>query len=136
MLVSTYIPPNVELETVPVLKALARATRALPVLKGRAATIPNQSILRNIWLRQRCEASETSQREAIRALIQNVALQLVLVRSASLRGSSLLDTGNAASPPPEVPAQSSTQHVSGAAPLANARTRMAPSCKSGIHEHL
>ena len=49
MLKPTYIipplPPAVDLETVPVLKALAAANRALAELKGRAATIPNQGIL-------------------------------------------------------------------------------------------
>ena len=49
MLKSTYaipaLPPSVDLESVPVLKALATANRALAELKGRAATIPNQGIL-------------------------------------------------------------------------------------------
>jgi hypothetical protein len=49
MFMPTYIipglPPPVALETVPVLKALAAANRALAELKGRAATIPNQGIL-------------------------------------------------------------------------------------------
>jgi hypothetical protein len=36
------LPPPVELETIAVLKALARANRALAELKGRAATIPNR----------------------------------------------------------------------------------------------
>jgi hypothetical protein len=35
------LPPPVELETIAVLKALARANRALVELKGSAATIPN-----------------------------------------------------------------------------------------------
>ncbi|WP_242011632.1 hypothetical protein [Acetobacter fallax] len=39
------LPPQVDLETVPVLRALAEANRALAELKGRAATIPNQGIL-------------------------------------------------------------------------------------------
>jgi hypothetical protein len=33
----------VSLDTVPVLKALAKASRSLAELKGRAATIPNQA---------------------------------------------------------------------------------------------
>ena len=49
MLRPTYIlpdlPPPVDLETVPVLKALAGANRSLAELKGRAATIPNPRIL-------------------------------------------------------------------------------------------
>jgi hypothetical protein len=36
------LPPPVELETIAVLKALARANRALAELKGHAATIPNR----------------------------------------------------------------------------------------------
>lgn len=61
MLVPSYIPlelpPPVELETVPVLKALARATRALAELKGRAATIPNQGILIDTLALQEAKAS-------------------------------------------------------------------------------
>ena len=49
MLTPTYViptlPPKVNLETIPVLKALAVANRALAELKGRAATIPNPGIL-------------------------------------------------------------------------------------------
>jgi len=49
MLTATYnptpLPPSVQLETVPVLKALNRASRALADLKGQARTIPNQGIL-------------------------------------------------------------------------------------------
>jgi len=49
MLRPTYIlptlPPAVSLETVPVLKVLNRASRALADLKGQARTIPNQGIL-------------------------------------------------------------------------------------------
>jgi len=37
------LPPPIELETVAVLKALARANRTLAELKGRAAVIPNQA---------------------------------------------------------------------------------------------
>lgn len=49
MLMPTYVlpslPPDTVIETVPVLKALPRASRALAVLKGQARTIPNQGIL-------------------------------------------------------------------------------------------
>ena len=41
------LPPNVELETVPVLKQLARSNRSLAELKGYASTIPNKHILLN-----------------------------------------------------------------------------------------
>ena len=34
-------PPATELETVPVLKALNRASRALATLRGQAGSIPN-----------------------------------------------------------------------------------------------
>jgi Fic family protein len=51
------LPPAVELETVPVLKALARANRALAELKGRAATIPNQGILIETLSLQEAKAS-------------------------------------------------------------------------------
>ncbi len=39
------LPPNVDLETKPILKAVARANRHLAELKGHAATIPNPGIL-------------------------------------------------------------------------------------------
>nr|WP_221238553.1 Fic family protein [Roseospira visakhapatnamensis] len=51
------MPPAVDLETVPVLKALARANRALAELKGRAATIPNQAILIDTLALQEAKAS-------------------------------------------------------------------------------
>lgn len=51
------LPPPVNLETVPVLKALAKANRALAELKGRAATIPNQGILIDTLTLQEAKAS-------------------------------------------------------------------------------
>jgi hypothetical protein len=49
MLKPTYaipaLPPEAEIETVPVLKALARASRALADLKGQAKTIPNSHMM-------------------------------------------------------------------------------------------
>lgn len=61
MLKPTYevplLPPAVVLETIPVLKALARANRALAELKGRAAAIPNQGILIDTLALQEAKAS-------------------------------------------------------------------------------
>jgi len=61
MLRPTYIlpslPPLVSLETVPVLKALNRASRALADLKGQARTIPNQGILIDTLALQEAKAS-------------------------------------------------------------------------------
>ncbi len=61
MLTLTYIikplPPSVDLETIPVLRALAAANRALAELKGRAATIPNQGILIDTLALQEAKAS-------------------------------------------------------------------------------
>lgn len=61
MLKPTYdiqpLPPSVDFDTVPILKALARANRALAELKGRAATIPNQSILIDTLALQEAKAS-------------------------------------------------------------------------------
>ncbi len=51
------LPPQVDLETVAVLKALAKANRALAELKGRAATIPNQGILIDTLALQEAKAS-------------------------------------------------------------------------------
>lgn len=61
MLRPTYVlpplPPQVTLETVPVLKALNRASRALADLKGQARTIPNQGILIDTLALQEAKAS-------------------------------------------------------------------------------
>ena len=61
MLKPTYsipdLPPPVVLETVPVLKALASASRALANLKGQARTIPNQGILIDTLALQEAKAS-------------------------------------------------------------------------------
>lgn len=61
MLKPTYdikpLPPSVDLDTIPILKALAKANRALAELKGRAATIPNQSILIDTLALQEAKAS-------------------------------------------------------------------------------
>jgi len=51
------LPPAVNLDTVPVLKALAKANRVLAELKGRAATIPNPSILIDTLALQEAMAS-------------------------------------------------------------------------------
>lgn len=51
------LPPTANLDTVPVLKALAKANRALAELKGRAATIPNQGILIDTLALQEAKAS-------------------------------------------------------------------------------
>lgn len=61
MLTPTYkiipLPPVTDFDTVPVLKALARANRALAELKGRAASIPNQTILIDTLALQEAKAS-------------------------------------------------------------------------------
>jgi Fic family protein len=61
MLKSTYklpeLPPPSQLETIPVLKALAAANRALAELKGQANTIPNQGILIDTLSLQEARAS-------------------------------------------------------------------------------
>ena len=67
------LPPPVDLETVPVLKELAKAHRALAELKGRASAIPNQGILIDTLALQEAKASSeienivTTQDELFRA---------------------------------------------------------------------
>lgn len=51
------MPPPVELETPQVLRALARASRALAELKGEAKAIPNQGILIDTLFLQEAKAS-------------------------------------------------------------------------------
>lgn len=61
MLKATYrlpsLPPPAKLETLEVLRELARAHRHLAELKGRAATIPNQAILIDTLSLQEAKAS-------------------------------------------------------------------------------
>jgi Fic family protein len=61
MLKPTYaipsLPPLIDIETVRVLKALTRASRALADLKGQAKTIPNQGILIDTLALQEAKAS-------------------------------------------------------------------------------
>ena len=61
MLKPTYelpdLPPPVDLETVPVLKLLSTANRALAELKGCALSIPNQNILIDTLVLQEARAS-------------------------------------------------------------------------------
>lgn len=61
MLKPTYVlpelPPPMDLETVPVLKSLNRASRALADLKGQARAIPNQGILIDTLSLQEARAS-------------------------------------------------------------------------------
>ncbi len=70
------LPPPVDLETVPILKALATATRGLAELKGRAAAIPNQRILIDTLTLQEARASSeienvvTTQDELFRASLE------------------------------------------------------------------
>ena len=61
MLKPTYtipeLPPKAEFETVPILRELARASRNLAELKGRAGTIPNPGILIDTLSLQEAKAS-------------------------------------------------------------------------------
>lgn len=57
------LPPSIDLETPPVLKAALKATRALGELKGAGRSIPNQSLLINAIALQ--EAKESSEIENI-----------------------------------------------------------------------
>ncbi|MDP0490945.1 MAG: Fic family protein [Verrucomicrobiota bacterium JB023] len=51
------LPPAADLESVPVLKAVTRAARALAELKGRTRTLPNPSILTSTIALQEAKAS-------------------------------------------------------------------------------
>src|SRR5205823_9856426 len=51
------LPPETVLETVPVLKAAARAHRRLAELKGRTNTVPNPAILLNTIALQEAKVS-------------------------------------------------------------------------------
>lgn len=94
MLKSSYaipqMPPPVNLDTVPVLKALAKANRALAELKGRGATIPNQGILIDTLALQEAKASSeienivTTQDELFQADLQIEGLNSPAAKEVAL----------------------------------------------------
>ena len=69
----TQFPPQVDLQTVPILRVLAHARAALGELKGRATSLPNPDILLNtLFLQEALASSEienivTTQDEVFRA---------------------------------------------------------------------
>lgn len=69
----TQFPPRVELQTVPIMRALVEARSALGELKGRATSLPNPNILLDtLFLQEALASSEienivTTADEAFRA---------------------------------------------------------------------
>jgi Fic family protein len=106
MLTPSYLipdlPPPIDLETVPVLKALARANRALAELKGRAATIPNQDILIDTLALQEAKASSenenivTTQDELFRADLEPEGPHSAAAKEVSIRSPKTASSTNAA----------------------------------------
>jgi Fic family protein len=104
MLPSNYaipkLPPQQDLDTIPVLRALRDAHRNLAELKGRAAVIPNQGILIDTLSLQEAKASSeienivTTQDELFRSeaalladgLKSGSAKEVALYRDALKRG--------------------------------------------------
>lgn len=95
------LPPDVDLETKPVLRQLARANRALAELKGYAATIPNKHILINaITINEAKDSSEieniiTTHDELYKAMSQTgyknpAAKEVVSYRTALWHGYQLV----------------------------------------------
>jgi len=90
------LPPNTNLETKPVLKALSGASRALAELKGYADTIPNKNILINaVTINEAKDSSEieniiTTHDELYKAMssskADNAAKEVVSYRSALWQG--------------------------------------------------
>ncbi|MBI9112277.1 Fic family protein [Maridesulfovibrio ferrireducens] len=89
------LPYGIDLETVPVLKALNKASRALAELKGEALTIPNEEILINTLTLQEAKESSaienivTTQDDLYRSAVdenfENVAAKEVKSYAAALR---------------------------------------------------
>lgn len=110
MSVPTYpipsLPPDVDLETKNILRALAKAHRYLAELKGRAAAIPNQGILIDTLSLQEAKASSeienivTTQDELFRAELfpggpgSGAAKEVALYRHALKLGWSYLHETN------------------------------------------
>lgn len=97
----SLLPPDVNLETVRILKQLAKSNRALAELKGYADTIPNKSILLNaVMINEAKDSSEieniiTSHDELYKALSQSSgasleAKEVVNYRSAIWEGYQLV----------------------------------------------
>ena len=75
------LPPNVELETPPVLRQLANAHRYLAELKGTAKTIPNESILIDTLTLQ--EAKDSSEIENIVTTRDDLYKESIFIESKS-----------------------------------------------------
>jgi Fic family protein len=75
------LPLSNDLETIAILKALSAANRSLAELKGRAATIPNQSILINTLSLQEAKASSESENIVT---TQDELFQADIIPSASI----------------------------------------------------
>lgn len=97
----SLLPPDVNLETVRILKQLAKSNRALAELKGYADTIPNKSILLNaVMINEAKDSSEieniiTTHDELYKALSQSSgasveAKEVVNYRSAIWKGYQLV----------------------------------------------
>ena len=95
------LPPSINLETVPVLRQLAKSNRALAELKGYADTIPNKNILLNaVMINEAKDSSEieniiTTHDELYKALSQSSgasleAKEVVNYRSAIWEGYQLV----------------------------------------------
>ncbi|MEM9935256.1 MAG: Fic/DOC family N-terminal domain-containing protein [Bacteroidota bacterium] len=82
-------PPKDQIETIPILKQLAKSSSVLGELKGIANTIPNQTMLINaIVLREAKDSSEieniiTSQDELYKALSSKSSYTLKVVLFAN-----------------------------------------------------
>ena len=97
----SMLPPSINLETVPVLRQLAKSNRALAELKGYADTIPNKNILLNaVMINEAKDSSEieniiTTHDELYKALSQSSgasleAKEVVNYRSAIWEGYQLV----------------------------------------------
>lgn len=95
------LPPSVDLETIPVLKQLAKSNRALAELKGYADTIPNKNILLNaVMINEAKDSSEieniiTTHDELYKAFSQSsgasfAAKEVVNYRTAIWKGYQLI----------------------------------------------
>lgn len=89
------LPPDVDLETKPILKALKEAHRHLAELKGKAATIPNQGILIDTLVLQEAAASSeienivTTQDELFRIDTQKQLFPSPEAKEVALYGAAL-----------------------------------------------
>ena len=74
-----FLPPNKDIETLPILKQVAKAHRYLAELKGIAKTIPNEQILINaLSLQEAKDSSEIVGVDVVQIMTNHQSEEMIL----------------------------------------------------------